>query len=147
MIAFRTDKKTPRPANRTRGLHRKPYRRGRSDGAQIFRRGLAGLAIGNNIEGDFLPLIEATHPGALDRADMDEDILAAVIRLDEAKAFLAVEPLYRTLRHVTLLSDRVCKEAAQSRGPVMLEIWETRQSGPLVRGAAKSFGRNSIVDM
>jgi hypothetical protein len=33
---------------------------------------------------------------------MHEDILAAVIRLDEAKAFLAVEPLYGSLRHETL---------------------------------------------
>jgi hypothetical protein len=32
-----------------------------------------------------------------------EDILATAIRLDETVAFLAVEPLYDSLRHVTLL--------------------------------------------
>jgi len=59
----------------------------RSDGAQIFRGGLACLSIGNNIERDFLSLVEAMHPGAFDRADVHENILAAIIRLDEAEAF------------------------------------------------------------
>ena len=58
-----------------------------SDGAQIFRGGLACLSIGNNIERDFLSLVEAMHPGAFDRADVHENILAAIIRLDEAEAF------------------------------------------------------------
>jgi hypothetical protein len=33
-----------------------------------------------------------------------ENILAAVIRLDEAEAFLAIEPLYGSLCHISLLS-------------------------------------------
>jgi hypothetical protein len=36
---------------------------------------------------------------------MNENILPAIIRLDETEALLAVEPLYRTLRHANLLSD------------------------------------------
>jgi hypothetical protein len=36
---------------------------------------------------------------------VDEHILAAVIRLDKAEAPLAVEPLYGSLRHVSLLSS------------------------------------------
>jgi hypothetical protein len=55
----------------------------------------------------FLALVEAIHPGAFDGADVDEYVLAAVIRLDEAVAFLAVEPLYGSLRHVILLSKCV----------------------------------------
>jgi len=72
---------------------------GRSDGAQIVRRGLARLSISNNVESDLLSLVEPAHPSAFDRADMHEDILAAVIRLDEAEALLDIEPLYGSLRH------------------------------------------------
>jgi hypothetical protein len=79
----------------------------RSDGAQIVCRGLASPSIGNDLERDLLSLIEAMHPSAFDGADMHEDIPAAVIRLDEAEAFLAIEPLYGSLRHVTVLSVRV----------------------------------------
>jgi hypothetical protein len=41
--------------------------------------------------------VEIAHPGAFHRADVNENVLTAIIRLDEAEAFLAVEPLYRTL--------------------------------------------------
>jgi hypothetical protein len=33
-----------------------------------------------------------------------EDILAAIVRLDKAEAFLAIEELHGSLRHITLLS-------------------------------------------
>jgi hypothetical protein len=36
---------------------------------------------------------------------VDEHVLAAVIRLDEAEALLVVEPLYGSLRHVSLFSS------------------------------------------
>jgi hypothetical protein len=36
---------------------------------------------------------------------VDEHVLAAVIRLDEAEALLAVEPLYGSSSHVSLLSS------------------------------------------
>jgi hypothetical protein len=79
----------------------------RSDGTQIVGRGLARPSIGYDLERDLLSLIEAMHSGAFDGADVHEDILASVIRLNEAEAFLAVEPLYRSLRHMTVLSVRV----------------------------------------
>ncbi len=75
-----------------------------SDGSQIFRRRLACPAISNNVEGDLLSFVKAVHPGAFDRADVHEHILAAIIRLDEAEAFLAVEPLHGSLRNITLPS-------------------------------------------
>jgi hypothetical protein len=51
---------------------------------QIVRRGLARiLSIGNNVESDLLSLVEGTHASAFDRADVHEDILAAIIRLDK----------------------------------------------------------------
>ena len=76
----------------------------RSDSLQIVRRGLACPSIGNNVESDLLSLVEGTHAGAFDRADVHEYILAAVIWLDKAEAFLAIEELHGSLRHITLLS-------------------------------------------
>jgi hypothetical protein len=72
---------------------------------QVACRGLSALS--HNVERDFLSLVEAMQPGPFHSADVDEHVLAAVIRLDEPEAFLAVEPLYGSLRHVTLLSS-VC---------------------------------------
>jgi hypothetical protein len=83
------------------------YPRRRSDGAQIVCRGFAGPAIGYYVERNLLSLIEAVHPSTFNGADVHEDILAAVIRLDKAEAFLAVEPLYCTLRHMTFFQVRV----------------------------------------
>ena len=84
------------PPGISRGLF---HQQAKSDGAQVLCRGLARLWIGDNIERDLLSLVEVSHPGAFDRADVHEDILAAIIRLDEAEAFLDVEPLHRTLSH------------------------------------------------
>jgi hypothetical protein len=64
-----------------------------SGGAQIVRRGLSRPSIGNNLERDLLPFIEAVHPGAFDRADVHEDVIAAFIRLNESETLLAVKPL------------------------------------------------------
>lgn len=75
-----------------------------SDRAQILSRGFAGLAIGNNIEGDLLSFVQPIHTCAFDRADVHEDIVASIIRLNEAEALLAVEPFYGSLRHIAVLS-------------------------------------------
>jgi len=75
-----------------------------SNGFQIVGRRLPGPSVSNDLIDDLLALVETVHPGTLYGADMDEHILAAVIRLDEAKAFLAVEPLHGSLRHETFPS-------------------------------------------
>jgi hypothetical protein len=102
--------------------------RQRSDGAQIFCRGFTRLAIGNNLERDLLSFVEPVHACAFDRADVHEYIVAAVIRLNEAEALLAVEPFHGSLRHVAILS---CRYVARPRvcAAGFFEIWgENRQS-------------------
>ncbi len=64
-----------------------------SEGTQILGRGLSGPSIGYDFEGNLLSFIEAIQAGALNRADMHKDILAAVLGLDEAEALLTVKPL------------------------------------------------------
>jgi hypothetical protein len=80
------------------------YRRRGSGGFQIIRRRLSAPSIRDNFVGDLLSLVKAAHPSALDGADVHENILGTVIRLNEAKAFLVVEPLHGSLGHETLLS-------------------------------------------
>jgi hypothetical protein len=112
---------------------------GRSDGAQIFRRRLAPPSIRHNLERDLLSLAETAHPGAFDRADVHENILAAVIRLNETEALLLIEPLHGSLRHETLPSNTSLGGRAQV---IDRELEEDHRSGA-ERAAAKSFGRNS----
>ena len=99
-----------------------------SNNAQISGRSLAGFTIGNEIEGDVLSLVEAIHSSPFDRADMDEHILAAVSRLNEAISLLAVEPLYSSLRHKIRFSVCACAcawiAAALQVPPVQVEFWE-----------------------
>src|SRR5262249_55923835 len=66
---------------------------------QIFGGRLAGAAVCDDIETDSLPLIEGAHAGAFNRADMNEDIIAAIGGLNEAKTLLAVEPLHNSRIH------------------------------------------------
>src|SRR5499427_667554 len=71
-------------------------------GLQIARRLLAPL--GHDVVADLLAFHQATHAGALHRADVHEHVLAAVARLDESKAFLGIEELHGTCGHHGLLA-------------------------------------------
>src|SRR5215471_12233250 len=126
-------KSGPAPGNRTRGRIPPATTSHCSDGAQIFRRGLARLSISNNIEKDLLSLVQARQPGAFNRADVHENVFAAVIRLDEAEAFLAIEPLHGSLRHIALLSVGVTRLRVNAAGSVRSRFGETRQSDAGVR--------------
>jgi hypothetical protein len=123
------------------------YSGGRSDGAQIVRRGLTGLAISNNVESDLLSLVEPLHSSAFHCADVHEDILTAVIRLDEAEALLDIEPLHGSLRHIALLSVTCVVRPRGKRSRFVRVLEESRQSDAEMRGEAKSFGRSSIGAM
>src|SRR4051794_5801311 len=48
---------------------------------------------------DVLPVVQPLQAGCLDRGDVHEHILPAILRHDEAIALGGVEPLYRTGRH------------------------------------------------
>jgi hypothetical protein len=96
----------------------------RSDSAQILCRGLAALSIGDDFEFDLLSFVQPMHPGAFNRADMHEHVLAAIVRLNEAESFLAVEPLHGSSCHKTLsFSACVYKPRPQTQ-PFRFEILE-----------------------
>jgi len=73
--------------------------RGRLYGAQIIRRGFAGPAVCYDLERNLLSLVEGAQAGTFNRADMNEDILAALVRLNEAKALLVIEPFHCSRSH------------------------------------------------
>ncbi len=52
--------------------------------------GFAGALVFRGVEGDLLALHQPTHSGALKRGGVDENVLAAIVRLNEAEAFLVV---------------------------------------------------------
>jgi hypothetical protein len=111
---------------------------------QIVRRGLAGiLSIGNNVESDLLSLVEGTHASAFDRADVHEDILAAIIRLNEAEAFLVIEPLHGSFCHIALLSG-TCISGRASAQPICSRFGEKSSVQTRDARRGQSFGRSSI---
>jgi hypothetical protein len=57
-----------------------------AQGLEIFRRGLA--AIGDFLVLDGLTIIQTGQAGPLNRRDVNEDVLAAVLRLDEPVSLL-----------------------------------------------------------
>jgi hypothetical protein len=85
------------------------YKR-RSRGLEIGCGGLAAPPVGLNVESEFLTFDEAAHSGALYRRNMNEDIGAAAVLLNEAEAFLRVEELDSAGSHFGLLEtlEGVC---------------------------------------
>src|SRR6478752_1275325 len=78
---------------------------GRPDRSCVLevRRSLLA-ALGHHVVADLLTFHEGAHPGALDRTDVHEHVLAAVGRLDKTKAFLGIEELHGTCGHHGLLA-------------------------------------------
>src|SRR5579872_2835940 len=60
--------------------------------AEIDRGGLAALH--RHFIADLLAVIEALQPGLLHGRDMNEHILAAILRNDETETFGGIEPLH-----------------------------------------------------
>src|SRR5208282_2770499 len=67
---------------------------------EVLRRGLSLVC--NLFVLDLLALVEGRQTGLLYRRDMDENVLAAALRLNEPITFGRVEPLHDTGRHGTL---------------------------------------------
>ena len=83
------------------------------DYAQIFSSRLAGPAICNDVERDFLPFVKGAHASAFDRADMNKNFLVTVFRLNKTETLLVVKPLH-------------CSHAHRGSFPLKLNIIEPR---------------------
>src|SRR6476469_2149731 len=83
------------------------------------------------------PSARPVNPAFSTRRDMNEDIIAAVIGLNEAVALLLVEPLHSTNRHVSLpqnietrLQPQAVTNARQSAGGSILRDWQRQIENP-----------------
>lgn len=79
-------------------IQRLQYIRGRLKSAdlidaQVFSAGLAAHAVGLGLERNLLTLVEGAKTSTFDGADMNEDVLPAIVGLNEAEALSRVEPL------------------------------------------------------
>src|SRR5829696_5679355 len=72
-------------------------------GLDVVDGDFAGAAVLGGVEGDLLALDKPAQAGALQRSRMDEHVLAAVVRLNEAEAFLIVVEFYGARIHRVVL--------------------------------------------
>jgi hypothetical protein len=106
---------------------------------------LARTAIFLGIKGDLLALDEAADIGALKSRGVNENVLAAVLRLDEAKAFLAVVELYCSENHGIALSMAGAwgKSVRDRRSSGSVEFWRESERAPdSARQTARWFGQS-----
>ena len=76
----------------------------KSGSAQIVGGAFARATVLNDVVGDLLAVIQRTQTCALNCGDVNENVRAAVVRLNEAEALGGVEPLYSTSVHNDFLS-------------------------------------------
>jgi hypothetical protein len=108
--------------------------------AQRSGSGFAGTAIPLDFEVDLLAFDEAVQASTLDGGNVDEDVLTAIIGLDEAEALGGVEPLDRSSCHLCIPS--VWYVALWREPPAEgIEILEIERQQRVERGPG-SIGRN-----
>src|SRR3954454_20594487 len=100
---------------------------------EVARRLLATL--GDDLEVDLLAFHQRAHAGALDGADMHEDVFRAVGRLDESEALLAVEELHGTCSHYgsPCVATPVNPAHADRATDKASEFWEMSSERPKSR--------------
>ena len=78
---------------RTSNVYHSTWKEDLQAACKVHSRRLAGAAIFLDFVGDLLTFHETANAGALNSRDVDENVLAALIGLNEAVAFLIIEPL------------------------------------------------------
>jgi hypothetical protein len=84
---------------------------------------------------------------ALNSADMNEHICAAIIRLNKAEAFLGIEPFNSSGSHTRNILKRCCKtdNKRTSYAVLSIDVLDERSYAAQENAkAAKSFDRNSM---
>ena len=85
-------------------------------GAKIVGRRLARTAIRYDFVGDLLAFTQGAQTSAFDGADVNEDVVSADIRLNEAVALGRVKPLHSSHAHVGSPSQVYSVEARREAG-------------------------------
>ncbi|OAI28069.1 hypothetical protein A1351_12335 [Methylosinus sp. R-45379] len=108
-----------------------------SDFLELIGRGFAGAAVLGEFVAHLLAFAQIAQTGALDGANMNENIRAAFIGLDEAEALLTIEPFHRSGSH--FVSPGMYREKARMRGAGSIDVWK--------RSSAASFPKQVQVVM
>jgi hypothetical protein len=109
---------------------------------KLVRRHLAGAAILQKLIIHLLAFTQVMHARALDGADVNEHILTAIDRLNEAEALLPIEPLHNTFGHRHLLTQPDCGMPAAPRiGAPSTDFsnWGRSHQGPGAKRGAGSW--------
>src|SRR5262245_20238858 len=109
---------------------------------------LAAAAVGLDVEADLLAFDEAAHAGALERGRMNEDVLAAVVRLNETKALLAVIKLHGTRSHGSPFRKRCARWTGRllASHPAQSILEESSERAPAKKRRRYGPGRPAKVD-
>jgi len=83
--------------------------------SQVDGRGLASIAA-FKLEAHLLTFKQISYNGACDRRDVNEYILRAVVRLNEAVTLLRIEPCYGSAGHCRPFQKRECRRSDKSDG-------------------------------
>lgn len=107
---------------------------------EIFCAGLAAHLVGLRFKRNLLSFGKAGETRTLDRADVNEHIVAAVARLNETEAFLAVEPLHSTSRHVFVPCRRAhaLSASGDANHPISVLILDKEPKGALTKAIWQS---------
>ncbi len=111
-------------------------------GLELIRRVLSSAAVLDELVAHFLAVAQIAHAGPFDRADMDENVRPASVRLDEAKAFLRVKTISR------------CPVAIAASSSMFSEAPMGQEIDPCLEGSStashrsgyKSSGGKSMVE-
>jgi len=107
-----------------------------SDFLKLIGGGLAAALVLRDLVAHLLAFAKIAQAGALDRADMNENVrAAAIIGLDEAEAFLTIEPFHGAGSHV--ISPNIVQKLARMRGAGSIDVWK--------RSSAASFPKQVQV--
>jgi hypothetical protein len=102
--------------------------------------GLSAATISDDFVVDLLAFSEAREPRLFDSADVDENVRAAVVGLNEAEAFLRVKPFDCARSHIDSPSSDQKKDSIQEVESMIIEIfWEKRKLHGTVQ--SKFIGR------
>src|SRR6056297_272400 len=105
---------------RGRGTGGRPPPAPLPSGQREIGRRLPSVAARLEVVGDLLVVGEAGQARALDGGDVDEDVLTALIGLDEAKALGGVEPFHGASSHSVVSCD-VCRSRNATARPERLD--------------------------
>jgi hypothetical protein len=107
---------------------------------------LARLVVAFQFEAELLAFEEIAHTGAFDGRDVDENIGAAVVRLDKAEALGGIEPFYSACGHDEPFQSMMLYERARCASDKVISILKGKFVRGTLQGRKKKILASNIDD-